>query len=129
MGKNYIKQWMEDNDLEFNEEFKIKGLNEDARIISDDYSIYNTFTGYYESSTELLSGRFEIEKFPWKPKDGEIYYYVGIVGDKVQVLDTTYVHGNDFCELCLKKNNYFKTFDEAHLYKCDLVDVIWNVIN
>ena len=59
MGKNYIKQWMEDNDLEFNEEFKIKGLNEDARIISDDYSIYNTFTGYYESSTELLSGRFE----------------------------------------------------------------------
>lgn len=61
----------------------------------------------------ILSGRVEIEKFPWKPKLREIYYCVGSSGHafKACFYDTS-SHLNNY-----KLGNCYKTIEEANANK------------
>lgn len=62
----------------------------------------------------LLNGDFEIEKIPWKPKEGERYYYYVMSDGGV------YLYTRDYCLLdasLIKSGWVFRTKEEAEANK------------
>lgn len=76
----YIQAFMDDNDLKTNEPFQIKEWVCNLRINSDsdlqvEYS--EGKWGVHSGMTELLKGKLNIVKLPFKPKYGDIYWTLG----------------------------------------------------
>lgn len=61
----------------------------------------------------LIKGDVTVEKLPWKPKLGEMYWYVF---NKKEV-STTRNSNEIFDSMCFKLGNYFKTKEEAEQNK------------
>ena len=122
---NYIEQFMEDNDIEINEEFyvlnenggRIKKLEESRFYFGTSLFLFKKGTGLPQDYVlcELLLGKYIIEKIPQKPKtvwdlkDGDEYYYIDYYGEIKSVV-------NECCDEDLnivEFGNAFFTKEEA----------------
>lgn len=118
MAKNLIPEIARMLGVEIGEEFKIKGnegltyrFNDDELIFNDDNDakIYNASSVTF---TELLNGKMEIVKLPWKPKEGEFYYSFGIFAQTWGVSKICWLqHPFDFA--LLAKGWVYRTKEEA----------------
>ena len=81
INNKYIKLLMEDNNIVEGEAFEV--VHEDGEL--NNYSphkiINNELINKYNDSAEytlsrLFSGFYSIEKLPFVPKDGEVFWYV-----------------------------------------------------
>ena len=121
---NYIEQFMKNNGIEVNEEFYINvegdkftylgevikfHFTENLYLVAD---IITLDTGY--ELTDLLLGKYKIEKIPQKPKSvwdlkiGDEYYYIDYYGEIYSTFDD--------CEedvYIIKFGNAFLTREEA----------------
>lgn len=85
MSKNLIPEIAKMLGVELGEEFKVKGYEEmtfsliysGLIIVYDDYPEME-WTSVNTIFDELLVGRLEIIKLPWKPKKDEVFYTFGI---------------------------------------------------
>lgn len=89
MAKNLIPEIAKMLGVELNEEFKVKGDDETTYIFTDDglKLTYDGGIGIIEISSDvafadLVNGKDEIVKLPWKPKKGDVYFTFGRLGDK-----------------------------------------------
>ena len=81
MSKNLIPEIAKMLGVEIGEEFKVKGDDETTYSFTDDglKLIYNGGIGIAEISSDaafidLVNGKDEIVKLPWKPKERDIFY-------------------------------------------------------
>lgn len=85
MAKNLIPEICKMLGVELGEEFKVKGDDELTYTLTDD-GLKITFAGGIEISQvstnsafiNLVNGKDEIIKLPWKPKQDETFYTFGI---------------------------------------------------
>lgn len=76
--------------VELEEEFTIPDKAVILKITAKDGLMYkledNENWGYGASDLQdLLMGKLEIVKLPWKPKCGDLYYYPEVNGKRVQI--------------------------------------------
>lgn len=114
----YIKMFMDDNNLKVGDEFRKKGtdaydiwhFNEDGRIEN------KRGIGSNKVLIKFLLGEWEVEKVkkePWKPKEGEQYFYVHNYGD-VRSGRCDVAEWHDYL---ISHISIFKTLEEAKDYK------------
>ncbi|WP_293725263.1 hypothetical protein [Phascolarctobacterium succinatutens] len=84
MSKNLIPQIAHMLGVELGEEFKVKGYDEliyrltnDGLKLTHDSGIELADVSAKVAFADLLNGKDEIIKLPWKPKAGEQYYSFG----------------------------------------------------
>lgn len=89
MGKNLIPQVSQMLGVELGEEFKIKGEDEltyrfdsDGLKLTHDSGIELAQISAKVAFVDLVYGKDEIVKLPWKPKKGDAYYTFVLMGDK-----------------------------------------------
>lgn len=92
MAKNLIPQIAQMLGVEIGEEFKVKGDDETTYIFTDDglKLTYDGGIGIVEISSDvafvdLVNGKDEIVKLPWKPKFGDRYFGVFEFNGKLQI--------------------------------------------
>lgn len=115
---NYWKQFAEMLGLELGEKFKIK---------NDEFKYYDDYDGTFYFSEDglkdfdsvfnwngilddILGGKTEIVKLPWKPKLGEKYWYYSI-NSEIALWTPWYSTGSDLENW--KIGNFFETCEEA----------------
>lgn len=128
MLSKYIQYFLDENNLEIGEEFMF--TNENGDIIHPDKTFF--FNGTPTSSRDiliskdeekfcpnillgLLTGFYGVQKKPWQPEIGDVYFYVA-VGDKGEgiIHAETLFDKNDIKFLLLKKaKKYYRTYLEA----------------
>lgn len=123
MSKNYIPEVVKLLGVEIGEEFNL--LNEDGEIVL--YSPYK-FTGDsiidYEGDAlggwrlwDILTGEYTIQKRPWRPKVGELFWTINGKGDAEQ-----YHFTNDVRDLAmLNMGNCFPTKEAAEAAKPEML--------
>ena len=89
MAKNLIPQIAKMLGVAIGEEFKIKGEDEltyrfdsDGLKLTHDSGIELAQISANVAFVDLVNGKDEIVKLPWKPKKGECYFTFVIMGDK-----------------------------------------------
>ena len=123
---NYIEQFMEDNDIEINEEFYVVNLNgyRIAKFKDDRFHfgvgmfLFKKGTGLPQDDVlcELLLGSLKIEKIPKKPKSvwdlkiGDEYWYITLLG---YVEEVSYQSDDEDINI-IKAGNAFLTKEEAN---------------
>lgn len=62
--------------LKIGEEFKIKGIS--GTYIITENGLVNKGSEYIQGLvlTQLIVGQLEIQRYPWKPNNGEKYFYI-----------------------------------------------------
>ena len=119
---NYYKKIAEMLGVELGEEFNLK-QNKTKNIIRPRYKITqeeglmcSTGGEEWNRSSSLLaifSGAYSIVKLPWKPKEGEQYWYCSTIAQPVVVATIWGGFSNDLCKW--KCGNCFKTKKEAEI--------------
>lgn len=120
---NKWKQAAEFFDVEIDEEF---------RFVSNgrDHGLYKfTETGLIDSHGysarlqfyDLFGGTYQIEKLPFRPKDGEKYYFVCPDGD---ISAAIFNKVNIFPHMAIKLGNCFRTEAEAEAHKDEMMDML-----
>lgn len=115
---NYMKQIAKMLGVELGEKFKIQAgkilVNEELFVITEggirDMDGTSRNDGILPN---LLMGVFTVKKFPWKPKNGEAYYYID-TDDKVtyETFDPSVVY-----DLALYKlGKFYRTREEAEAH-------------
>lgn len=119
MAKNLIPQIAHMLGVEIGEEFKVKGDDETTYSFTDDglKLIYNGGIGIAEISSDaafidLVNGKDEIVKLPWKPKKGDVYYTFEIFRGK-WVVRSLWWTGAPCNYALLDKGWVFRTKEEA----------------
>ena len=108
---NYMPEVLKMLGVEVNERFNIKNSAFNPNYFDEDYCIKDkdgdkvNSTYYIE---KLLNGKDEIEKLPWKPKEGDRYYFIGSNG----LIDSWNWSGVMVDHYCYNAGNCFKTRDE-----------------
>lgn len=113
---NYYKQIAEMLGVELGEEFKVSITEAFVYKITENglRRRYHTDLKWVESPpvtlTSLLRGDYSIVKLPWKPKEGDRYYYYSASNGLVN-----YAKWDGLCDelLLWKVGNCFKTEEEA----------------
>ena len=89
MSKNLIPEIAKMLGLQLGEEFKVKGEDEltyrftnDGLELTHDSGIELAKISANVAFVDLLNGKREIIKLPWKPKKGETYYTFELLGGK-----------------------------------------------
>ena len=89
MAKNLIPEICKMLGVAIGEEFKIKGEDEltyrfdsDGLKLTHDSGIELAQISANVAFVDLVNGKDEIIKLPWKPKKGEYYFTFVIMGDK-----------------------------------------------
>lgn len=80
MAKNYMADVAKMLGVELGEEFEISGCGRTRYKLTEE-GLSCFVIGRWEKQEDfafmsLLKGRYEIIKLPWKPKDGDKYFYV-----------------------------------------------------
>ena len=119
---NYYKKIAEMLGVELGEEFRLKE-NKTKNIVRPRYKItqeeglmYSMNRNEFARSLLLLSiinGSYSVVKLPWKPKEGEQYWYCSIIAKPVVVATIWGGFSNDLCKW--KCGNCFKTKKEAEI--------------
>ena len=122
--KNYLIDFMKDNELSIYEGFKIKEYPGDVYRIVDrkeegkdlEYVLEYLYAGSGSSELtsytayELLSGKLTIVKLPWKPKENDCYFYIDVTGSRYR---TSFNPHNLFDRLNYFSGNCFETKEKA----------------
>lgn len=119
MAKNLIPDIAKMLGVELGEAFKVKGEDATTYTLTDDglKLTYDGGIGIVEISSDvafidLLMGKDEIVKLPWKPKKGELYYSFGIFAQTWRVSKICWFqHPFDFA--LLAKGWVYRTKEEA----------------
>lgn len=119
MAKNLIPKIAKMLGVELSEEFKVKGDDETTYIFTDDglKLTYDGGIGIIEISSDaafadLVNGKDEIIKLPWRPKEGEVYCTFGASDGSWRVWQQRWInHPTDFA--LLDKGWIYRTPDEA----------------
>lgn len=87
MAKNLIPEICKMLGVEIGEEFKIVYKTRFEIICNftkEGLFVHEGYSGKYEKEllADIVCGKVEIVKIPWKPKQGEDYYTFVIMGDK-----------------------------------------------
>lgn len=89
MAKNLIPEIARMLGVEVGEEFKIKGEDEltyrfdsDGLKLTHDSGIELAQISANVAFVDLVNGKDEIVKIPWKPKKGDVYFTFDLMGDK-----------------------------------------------
>lgn len=114
---NYYKQIAEMLGLELGQEFRIIDSHErtiDAALfeITEDglFSKANNLSGKVTLMLDLiLSGKCKVVPKPWKPKNGEQYWYY----DSKNGAECSYWHGFNYDYYSWKTGNCFRTEEET----------------
>ena len=127
---NYWKQFAELLGLELGQEFSLIKSNGEKL---DEYTYKITKNGLYYKAKNgswcvdaqvtyyVLNGKYEVVHKPWKPKEGERYWFYSKAFN--QTISRTWVGGN--YELCLwKVGNCFKTEKEAETKGKEIMEQI-----
>lgn len=95
--------------VEMDEEFKIAETT--YKITEDGVKVFGSFgwTSMGSAFFEMLAGKFEITRSPWKPKYGEIYY---IIDDNGSVNEVAW-RGDFYDTVFYRHGNCFRTKEEA----------------
>lgn len=129
MVSKYIQYFLNENNLELGEEFML--TNENGDIIHQDKTFF--FNGNPTSSRDiliskdeerfcpnillgLLTGFYGVQKKPWQPEIGDVYFYVAVDEgrNKGVIHSQTLFNKNDIQFLLLKKaGKYYKSYFEA----------------
>lgn len=129
MLSKYIQYFLDENNLEIGEEFML--TNENDRHIHPDKTFF--FNGNPTSSRDiliskdeerfcpnillgLLTGFYGVQKKPWQPEIGDVYFYVAVDEgrNKGVIHSQTLFNKNDIQFLLLKKaGKYYKSYFEA----------------
>lgn len=128
---NYWKQFAEMLGLELGQEFEIT----DNGKRKDEYTYKITKDGFWYKSTKdgdyliglastiygLLNGYFEAVPKPWKPKEGDRYYYYSASNGLVN-----YAKWDGLCDelLLWKVGNCFRTEEEARTKGKEIMEQI-----
>ena len=109
LGEDFKIKDNHDNSLS-NETYK---FSKDALLYkyqdtdADAYCLASSFTLY-----SLLTGDVEVSKLPWKPKEGDYYYYFDLLCDK-WIVRTCMWLGLPYEYALLDKGWVYKTCEEA----------------
>lgn len=112
MSKNYMADVAKMLGVELGEEFDFDcyEYNNPYRITAD--GLVDRFgTSFPEQLAFLLLGKLGIIKKPWRPKDGEDYYYIATTANHEPYITTYASRGMDVIRLRI--GNFFKTYEEA----------------
>lgn len=129
MVSKYIQYFLDENNLEIGEEFML--TNENGRHIHPDKTFF--FNGNPTSSRDiliskdeerffpnillgLLTGFYGVQKKPWQPEIGDVYFYVAVDEERNKgvIHIQTLLNKNDIQFLLLKKaGKYYKSYSEA----------------
>lgn len=116
---NYMKKVADLLGVEINEEFKVRSTKYTQNVNSEIFVFtkvgITTDDGITRNDIliDLLLGVFEIVKLPWKPKNGEAYYYID-TDDKVtyETFDPSVVY-----DIALYKlGKLYRTREEAEAH-------------
>lgn len=114
---NYYKKIAEMLGVELGEEFKVSDMKIFTFKFTENDGLmfkYGTNEDYMPSAlilTKLLRGDYSVVKLPWKPKEGELYWYYSKTLN--QAISRNWDAKN--YALCLWKcGNCFKTEEEAN---------------
>lgn len=125
---NYYKQIAEMLGVELGEEFKVSITEAFVYKITENglRSRYHTNLKWVESPpvtlTNLLRGDYSIVKLPWKPKEGEQYFYCSILGKSIVVSTNWACFNSDLCRW--KCGNCFRTKEEARTKGKEIMEQI-----
>ncbi len=116
---NYMAKVAEMFGVELGEKFKLKDklLREEClnEYYIDYYSFYSVIgkTPCLDpvSLERVLCGRYELVKLPWKPKNGDVYWYLEIGGEKA--LCKTIWNNSTFDLAMYKLGKIYRTRSEA----------------
>ena len=110
MGRNYMPEVAKMLGLEIGEEFDIL-VNETEMLVHGPYKITdNAIVDYVGCKTKtllygLLTGEYTLQKRPWRPKKGELFWTINGKGNVEK-----YHFLNDMCDLALlNMGNCFPT--------------------
>ena len=127
---NLIPKLAEMLGVEIGEEFKMKAVGDcDTSLAHFLYRFTETEfqfknNGYWVKThvpTSLFMGLIEVEKLPFEPKDGEMYYTVAWDREKIWCPDATWrEYGEHYCrKYC---GNVFRTKYEAESHKYEIYE-------
>lgn len=127
---NYYKKIAEMLGVELGEEFNLK-QNKTKNITRHRYKItqeeglmYSVNRNEFERSVSLMSiinGSYSVVKLPWKPKEGEKYWYYSEPFN--QAISHKWYGGN-YDLLLWKVGNCFKTKEEADIKGKEIMEQI-----
>ena len=126
MTKNYMSEVAKMLGVELGEEFKIKGRENSRYKLTEEGMWTNGVFGWERIRMDLemvLNGQYNIEKLPWKPKDGDKYFYVCWHYFANRAIFTSSSVFNIMSETeCLRVDigNCFRTYDEAEAQKYEV---------
>ena len=81
MGKNYMPEVAKVLGVEIGEKFNIVGNDGDSiefspYKITEEKFVNNMGVKCPSTFTALLCGNYTLQKRPWRPKDGDVFFYV-----------------------------------------------------
>lgn len=124
---NHIQEIAKMLDVELDKHFMISGQEQTKFFFEVPYGLlYSTPTGpQYRNDLlpDLILGRKEIIKLPWKPKAGKIYFYLS--GRMCNLYVRSSMWTNDLLDICFyKSGNCFRTEEEAEANK----QLVWDYL-
>ena len=107
---NYMPKVLEMLGLEVEESFKINGNSVCSYHFNENYELVNEYSGVVTGDwmRPIFTGIDEIEKLPWKPKEGDFYHCV--LHNGTIVFHRWSLKWYDY--YCYNSGNCFKTREE-----------------
>ena len=124
---NYMEKIADMLDVELGERFKIKELGFVFYIDTDGFfADLDDDTVYQDNArlVKLLTGEWKIEKLPWKPKNGEIAYYID-ADRKMRCIEFSDLNCKDL--VLYKLGKLYRTKEEAEAH-AEEDKAYWNEI-
>ena len=110
---NYMPEVLKMLGVEVGEEFNVTNWCSNPYKFNKNYELRTKYDSAVDPSNlfNLLKGNYEIEKLPWKPKDGDDYYRVIIICRGADIIRTTW--DNDSTDFyTYNAGNCFRTAEE-----------------
>lgn len=104
---NYMEQVANMLGVELGEEFQIEGYNVKCQFTKSELLQIDDFL-CKDLLEKILSGYITIKKIPWKPKQGEWYFYINVDNSVIQTINSN--HHVDI--LNIRTRNCFKLREE-----------------
>lgn len=120
MAKNLIPEIAKMLGVELGEEFKIKELvglaykfdDKGLRLIYDNHMAIFVTDASATTVVGLLNGEYEIEKLPWRPKEGDTFFSFELFGGKWVICSSQWGESPSAYAL-LEKGWVYRTCEEA----------------
>ena len=127
MDKGYMKQIATMLDVKLGEEFMIEDTEgifkfEENYLFKQDGKNKENWIGADHPLLALISGQKKIVKMPWKPHDGDNFFYITIFGN---IERKSYVKNIPYDCTLIRMGNCFKTREEAEEHKEEWLKYFW----